>query len=182
MCLKEFRISASPEAARGSTAHGRGRGVGPGSHHLGGGATDSPYRAGKAGLRTTRTSNSSASRSTHTGATGARDRNTGHSLVLGRRALHSHRYDILASKQNKAENSLFLSLRGLGRLGLQLPKLLAVTQDDVHVLVESFELSDEGPGVLKNNPHPAVDVALHFITLTHFGATEMSLFRSETSK
>jgi len=35
------------------------------------------------------------------------------------------------------------------------------------VLVERLELADECSGVLEDDPHPAVDVTLHLVALTH---------------
>merc|ERR1719150_1518751 len=72
----------------------------------------------------------------------------GGALVIGGRALHCHRHDILPPEQHEPQHPLLLPLRGLGRLGLELAELLTVAEDDVHVLVERLELADEGAPVL----------------------------------
>ena len=71
--------------------------------------------------------------------------------------------NIFSSQQHQAQHSLLLPLHSLGRLGLQLPELLAVAQDHVHVLVERLELSNEGSAVLEDDSHPVVDVVLHLV-------------------
>ena len=48
-------------------------------------------------------------------------------------------------------------------LGPQLPELLAVDQNEVHVLVERLERADEGPGVLQDDPHSVVEVLVHLV-------------------
>jgi hypothetical protein len=56
--------------------------------------------------------------------------------------------DVLSPEQNQSQDSLLLSLGRLGGLRLQLAELLAIPEDHVHVLIESFELSDEGARIL----------------------------------
>ena len=70
-------------------------------------------------------------------------------------------------KKDQAQHSLLLSLCRLGRLWLQLSELLAVGEDDVHVLVEGLEGPDEGAGVLEDDSHPVVDVVHHLVVASH---------------
>lgn len=50
---------------------------------------------------------------------------------------------------------------------LDLPELVAVTQDQVHVFVEGLEGADEDATVLQDAPHPEVDVLQHLTALSH---------------
>ena len=50
---------------------------------------------------------------------------------------------------------------------LDLPELVAVTEDEVHVFVEGLERPDEDPSVLQDAPHPEVDVLQHLAALSH---------------
>ena len=50
---------------------------------------------------------------------------------------------------------------------LDLPELVTVTQDQVHVFVEGLEGADEDASVLQDAPHPEVDVLQHLAALTH---------------
>lgn len=50
---------------------------------------------------------------------------------------------------------------------LDLTELIAVTQDQVHVLVEGLEGADEDAAVLQDAPHPEVDVLQHLAALPH---------------
>lgn len=50
---------------------------------------------------------------------------------------------------------------------LDLPELVAVTQDQVHVFVEGLEGPDEDAPVLQDAPHPEVDVLQHLAALSH---------------
>ena len=96
--------------------------------------------------------------------------------------------DILPPEKDQAQHPLLLPFGGLGRLRLELAELLAVAQDDVHMLIERLKLPDEGPGVLdreilhnssstgytrttiqskylEDDPHSVVDMVLHFVVL-----------------
>lgn len=50
---------------------------------------------------------------------------------------------------------------------LDLPELITVTQDQVHVLVKGFEGPDEDAAVLQDAPHPVVNVLQHLAALAH---------------
>lgn len=50
---------------------------------------------------------------------------------------------------------------------LDLAELVAVTQDEVHVLVEGLEGADEDAAVLQDAPHPEVNVLQHLAALPH---------------
>jgi len=50
---------------------------------------------------------------------------------------------------------------------LDLPELITVTEDEVHVFVEGLEGSNEDPPVLQDAPHPEVNVLQHLAALTH---------------
>ncbi len=50
---------------------------------------------------------------------------------------------------------------------LDLPELVTVAQDQVHVFVEGLKGADEDPSVLQDAPHPEVDVLQHLAALTH---------------
>lgn len=50
---------------------------------------------------------------------------------------------------------------------LDLPELVAVAQDQVHVFVEGFKGADEDATVLQDAPHPEVDVLQHLTALPH---------------
>lgn len=50
---------------------------------------------------------------------------------------------------------------------LDLPELVAVAQDEVHVLVEGLEGSDEDAAILQDAPHPEVDVLQHLAAFSH---------------
>ena len=47
------------------------------------------------------------------------------------------------------------------------PELLAVAEDEVHVLVEGLELPDEGARVLQDDAHPVVDVLRQLVVAVH---------------
>ena len=47
------------------------------------------------------------------------------------------------------------------------PELLAVAEDEVHVLVERLELADEGARVLQDDAHPVVDVLGQLVVAVH---------------
>ena len=53
------------------------------------------------------------------------------------------------------------------RVLLDLPELVAVTEDEVHVFVEGLEGADEDAAVLQDAPHPEVDVLQHLAALSH---------------
>lgn len=50
---------------------------------------------------------------------------------------------------------------------LDLPELVTVTQDQVHVFVEGLKGADEDATILQNAPHPEVDVLQHLTALPH---------------
>ena len=50
---------------------------------------------------------------------------------------------------------------------LDLPELITITEDQVHMLVESLKGADEDPAVLQDAPHPIVDVLQHLAALSH---------------
>ena len=50
---------------------------------------------------------------------------------------------------------------------LDLSELIAVAQDEVHMLVEGFERPDEDASILQDTAHPVVDVLQHLTALTH---------------
>ncbi len=155
--------SISPASGRGAP-HLRRR-AGAGSHHGGRGAAHAPDRTGQArgGAH-----GSAASRSaTHAHAAGSQIGHLGDVVLVDGRALHGHGHDVLAPEQDEAEDALLLALRRLGRLGLELPELLAISQDEVHVLVERLEGANEGARVLQDDPHAVVDVAAHLVAPAH---------------
>ena len=203
-------VSSSKSSGSGwSSSHGRGGGVSSGRHHGGAGRSHSSGGARQSWLGRAGTSNTATSSSAHSRPC-CSHRDTRHSVLVRRRSLHCHRHwnrkstvsnklkrparrtDILPPEEHQAQHSLLLPLDSLRRLWLQLAELLAVAQYDVHVLVESFELTDECPGVLENDPHPRIvkdfnvlisdnlsfkkmpgeslpiiDVVVHLIVLTH---------------
>lgn len=63
----------------------------------------------------------------------------------------------------QSENSLFFPLCSLGSLRPQLSELFAVSEDEVHVFVEGLEGPNEGSRVLKDDPHPVVQVLVHLV-------------------
>ena len=56
---------------------------------------------------------------------------------------------------------------GDGTDGHFFPELLAVAEDEVHVLVEGLELPDEGARVLQDDAHPVVDVLRQLVVAVH---------------
>lgn len=50
---------------------------------------------------------------------------------------------------------------------LDLTELVAVTEDEVHVLIEGLEGADEDAAVLQDAPHAVVDVLQHLAALSH---------------
>merc|ERR550525_325080 len=162
----ELSISSKSSGSGWSSSHGRGGGVSSGRHHGGAGRSHSSGGARQSWLGRAGTSNTATSSSAHSRPC-CSHRDTRHSVLVRRRSLHCHRHDILPPEEHQAQHSLLLPLDSLRRLWLQLAELLAVAQYDVHVLVESFELTDERPGVLENDPHPIIDVVVHLIVLTH---------------
>lgn len=50
---------------------------------------------------------------------------------------------------------------------LDLPELITVTQDQVHVFVKGLEGANEDATILQNAPHPEVDVLQHLTALPH---------------
>lgn len=75
---------------------------------------------------------------------------------------------MLAAEEHEPEGALLLLDRlGLrARLGLHLPELLALGQDEVHVLVEGLERAHEGPAVLGHDPDSVIDVLHHLVVLS----------------
>merc|ERR1719414_2196438 len=116
-------------------------------HHPSSRGSNSPGGTSQARLGSTRTSHSSPSCSASSWTSGSSG-NSGGALVTGGRALHCHAHDVLAPEQHQTQHPLLLPLHGLGGLGLQLPELLAVTQDHIHVLVKRLKLSNKGSAVL----------------------------------
>lgn len=57
--------------------------------------------------------------------------------------------------------------RGGPRRSLDLAELVAVAEDEVHVLVEGLEGADEDAAILQDAPHPVVDVLQHLAALSH---------------
>lgn len=49
---------------------------------------------------------------------------------------------------------------------LDLSELVAVTQDEVHMLIKCFKRPDEYATILQNTAHPVVDVLKHLTALT----------------
>lgn len=85
-------------------------------------------------------------------------------------SLHGQRYNVPAAEQYKSEDALLLSLWQFRVLRLDLTELLAVPQDEVHVLVECLKRPDEGPRILQDDPHPIVQELDHLVVLAdrHF--------------
>lgn len=50
---------------------------------------------------------------------------------------------------------------------LDLPELVTVAEDQVHVFVKGLEGANEDPSILQDAPHPVVDVLQHLTALTH---------------
>lgn len=102
----------------------------------------------------------------HAGSGGAtRNRHSRQTLLRWRWTFHGQRDNVAAAEQDKPEDALLLALRQFGVLGLDLTELLAVPQDEVHVLVERLERPDEGSRVLQDNPHPIVQELDHLVVL-----------------
>ena len=83
--------TAEPSGPRRSSSHGRGGGVSPGRHHGGPGSSNTPGRAGQAGLGRAGSSHSSASGPADSGPSAAYG-NTGDAFLVRRGALHCHRH------------------------------------------------------------------------------------------
>merc|ERR550539_264909 len=80
------------------------------------------------------------------------------------------------ARPDQAQHSLLLPLHSFGGLRLQFAELFAVPEDDVHVFVKGFELTNERPGVLQDDSHPVVDVTLHLVILPHNHPVGFSFF------
>jgi hypothetical protein len=52
-------------------------------------------------------------------------------------------------------------------LWLDLPELITVTEDQIHMFVKSLESPDEYPAVLQDASHPVVNVLQHLAALAH---------------
>lgn len=65
--------------------------------------------------------------------------------------------------------SRILSLGALRvRIGwIDLPELITVTEDQIHMLVKSFKGANEDTAILQDAPHPVVDVLQHLAALAH---------------
>ncbi|KAL0595319.1 hypothetical protein AAY473_035509 [Plecturocebus cupreus] len=50
---------------------------------------------------------------------------------------------------------------------LDLPELITVTEDQIHVLVKSLEGANEDAAVLQDAPHPVVNMLQHLAALAH---------------
>lgn len=50
---------------------------------------------------------------------------------------------------------------------LDLPELIAVAENKVHMLVESFEGSNKDAAILQNAAHPVVNVLQHLAAFSH---------------
>lgn len=87
--------------------------------------------------------------------------------VFRGRSFYRHGNQILSSQQDQSQDPFLLSLRLFRVLRLDLPELVAVTEDEVHVFIEGLEGPDEDATVLQDAPHPEVDVLQHLAALTH---------------
>jgi rhamnose utilization protein RhaD (predicted bifunctional aldolase and dehydrogenase) len=74
---------------------------------------------------------------------------------------------VLASDEDETEGALLFLLVPFGRPGLELPELLAIGQNQIHVFVKGFELADEGSSVLEDDAHSIVQMRRHLVTLAH---------------
>lgn len=95
----------------------------------------------------------------------SRNGNSGQAFLWRRWSLHRQGNYVLAAQQYKAQHALLLALGHLGILRANLPELLAVAEDQVHVFVEGFEGTDEGTRVLQHDSHPIIQVLNHFVVL-----------------
>lgn len=76
-----------------------------------------------------------------------------------------HVHSWMGKKQRK-NFSAVMCVRQVWRFFLlDLSELVAVTQNEVHVLIESFKRPDEYPTILQNTAHPVVDVLKHLTAL-----------------
>jgi len=87
-------------------------------------------------------------------------------LLDGRGALDAQGDDCLSPEDNQPEHALHLLLVVLlllvrlcllALLGLDVPELLALADDEVHVLVEREQLADERAAVVERNLEPIPD-------------------------
>ena len=61
---------------------------------------------------------------------------------------------------------------------LDLPELITVTEDQIHMFVKSFKGANEDSAILQDTPHPVVNVLQHLAALAHRLQGEIS--RNET--
>ena len=73
---------------------------------------------------------------------------SGFTHVAWWRTIHSHGYQVLASKQHQPKHPLLFSLWCFAALWFDPSELVAVSKDHIHVLIESQESSYENPAVL----------------------------------
>jgi len=88
-------------------------------------------------------------------------------LLGRRRALDRHGNHVFATNEDETQGSLLFLLRPFGFSGLELPELLAVGENQIHVFVKGLELADECASVLENDAHSIVQMRRHFVTLAH---------------
>ena len=82
-------------------------------------------------------------------------------------SLHSHGNQVLPTQHHQTQNLLFFTLWLLSILWLDLPELITVTEDQVHVLVKSLKGASEDTTVLQDASHPVVSVLQRLAALSH---------------
>ena len=82
-------------------------------------------------------------------------------------SLHSHGNQVLPTQQHQTQNSLFFTLWLLSILWLDLPEIITITEDQVHMLVKSLKGANEDTTILQDTSHPIVNVLQHLATLSH---------------
>lgn len=140
-------------------------------HHSRSGPTNTTNRTSKSGLglnqRPSRNPSPSATTNTGPGNAICSSSCLDTGFIGRRRTLNSHGDNFFATEEEKAESAAILALffRALSRW--KLPELLAISENEVHVAIESHEFSDQLTAVLDRDPHPIIDVLKHLGSFGH---------------
>lgn len=87
-------------------------------------------------------------------------------LLRGRRPLHRQRDHVLPADQHETQSPFLLFFSCLCFSRLELPEFFAIRQNQVHVLIEGFELANECPRVLKDDLHAVIQIRSHLVAFT----------------
>ena len=86
-------------------------------------------------------------------------------VSLGGWSLHAVE-QVPPTQQHLTQNPFYFTLCLLRILWLDLPELITITEDQVHMLVKSLEGANEDLAILQDTSHPRVNVLQHLAALS----------------